>query len=212
MWAGERLPATKKNKRKKKSKVKREVTSHTKINHTLKLKNERERESEEDEESRRRRWRRRRRRTAEREINTVFFLNFFSSFFFLFFLYLFYFYSLFSFMLPAICKREREHFFFFFGCPMGGGCPSPKSCWAYPKTGPARRYREMKRSGRRRRWAFSCAAQCKRKNEIEGGQRVIRTRMFMSFMFFFFLLMLAGALVQLNVALFIGTLCAFFFL
>ena len=45
----------KKTREKKKSKVKREVTSHTKINHTLKLKNERERESEEDEESRRRR-------------------------------------------------------------------------------------------------------------------------------------------------------------
>ena len=41
-----------------------------------------------------------------------FFFNFFSSFFFLFFLYLFYFYSLFSAMLPAIYKREREHFFF----------------------------------------------------------------------------------------------------
>ena len=40
------------------------------------------------------------------------FFYFFSSFFFLFFLYLFYFYSLFSSMLPTICKREREHFFF----------------------------------------------------------------------------------------------------
>ena len=32
-----------------------------------------------------------------------------------------------------------------------------------------RRYREMKRSGRRRRWAFNCAVQRRRKNEIEGG-------------------------------------------
>ena len=37
-----------KKQEKKKSKIKREVTSHTKINHTLKFKNERERESEED--------------------------------------------------------------------------------------------------------------------------------------------------------------------
>jgi hypothetical protein len=44
----------------------------------------------------------------------------------------------------------------------------------------------MKRSGRRRRWAFSCAVQHRRKNEIEGGQRVIRRRMFVSSVIFFF--------------------------
>ena len=27
-------------------------------------------------------------------------------------------------------------FFFFCGCPTGGGCPSPRSCWAYPRAGP----------------------------------------------------------------------------
>ena len=43
----------------------------------------------------------------------------------------------------------------------------------------------MKISGQRRKWAFSCAVQCRRKNEIEGGQRVIRRRMFVSFMIFF---------------------------
>jgi hypothetical protein len=44
----------------------------------------------------------------------------------------------------------------------------------------------MKISGRRRRWAFSCAVQRRGKNEIEGGQRVIRRRMFVSSVIFFF--------------------------
>ena len=44
----------------------------------------------------------------------------------------------------------------------------------------------MKISGRRRRWAFSCAVQHRRKNEIESGQRVIRKKNVCELYDFFF--------------------------
>ncbi len=67
-----------------------------------------------------------------REKSTLFFY-FSPSFFFLFLLYLFYFYSSFSSMLPAICKRERELFFF---SSVGGSLPKPKVLLGLPRGRP----------------------------------------------------------------------------